>query len=83
MCFPSHEFRVGQRDVLLGRIEGAPFYTGAEQFEYRKHTHLTLDVVPGRGRGFSLEAPRGVRFLVRSRVFADWKLAALEAAASV
>jgi uncharacterized protein (DUF779 family) len=52
---------------------------GAQQFEYWKHTHLTIDVVPGRGSGFSLEAPRGVRFLTRSRVFEDWELAALEA----
>jgi hypothetical protein len=28
-------------------------------------------VVPGRGSGFSLEAPEGVRFLTRSRVFSD------------
>ncbi|MES1179502.1 MAG: DUF779 domain-containing protein [Myxococcales bacterium] len=80
MCFPLSEFRIGQRDVLLGHIAGAPFYMGREQFEYWKHTHLTIDVVPGRGSGFSLEAPRGVRFLVRSRVFEDWELLALEAA---
>ncbi len=77
MCFPLGEFRVGQRDVLLGTIAGAPFYMGGAQFEYWKHTQLTIDVVPGRGSGFSLEAPRGVRFLVRSRVFEDWELAAL------
>jgi uncharacterized protein (DUF779 family) len=28
-------------------------------------------VVPGRGSGFSLEAPEGLRFLTRSRVFTD------------
>ena len=68
MCFPKNEFRVGARDVYLGEIEGCPFYMGAAQFEYWKHTHLTIDVVPGRGAGFSVEAPRGVRFLTRSRV---------------
>jgi hypothetical protein len=52
---------------------------GAEQFEYWKHTHLTIDVVPGRGSGFSLEVPRGVRFLVRSRILEDWEVKALEA----
>ena len=51
---------------------------GAEQFEYWKHTHLTVDVVPGRGSGFSLEAPRGVRFLIRSRVFSSAEIDALE-----
>jgi uncharacterized protein (DUF779 family) len=78
MCFPRGDFRVGSRDVLLGEIEGCPFYMGADQFEYWKHTHLTIDVVPGRGSGFSLEAPRGVRFMVRSRVFEMWELEALE-----
>jgi len=53
---------------------------GAAQFEYWKHTELTLDVVTGRGAGFSLEAPRGVRFLIRSRVFDAREVAALEAA---
>jgi uncharacterized protein (DUF779 family) len=78
MCFPAGEFRVGQRDVRLGAIEGCPFYMGADQFEYWKHTHLTIDVVPGRGSGFSLEAPRGVRFLVRSRVLEAWEVEELE-----
>src|SRR5271169_3104981 len=69
MCYPSREFRIGERDVLLGMVAGVPFYIGAQQFEYWKHTHLTVDVVPGRGSGFSLEAPEGVRFLTRSRLF--------------
>ena len=78
MCYPKGEFRVGGRDVLLGQIAGCAFYMGADQFEYWKHTQLTIDVVPGRGGGFSLEAPRGVRFLVRSRVFSDEELVELE-----
>jgi uncharacterized protein (DUF779 family) len=71
MCYPRKEFRIGQRDVYLGEIAGTPFYIGAEQYEYWKHTHLTIDVVPGRGGGFSLETPEGMRFLVRSRLFTD------------
>ncbi|MEI9950707.1 MAG: DUF779 domain-containing protein [Pseudomonadota bacterium] len=78
MCFPRGEFRIGQRDVLLGVIAGCPFYMGADQFEYWKHTQLTIDVVKGRGSGFSLEAPRGVRLMVRSRVFTQEELDALE-----
>src|SRR5450755_3366890 len=69
MCFPLGEFRVGAQDVLLGVIAACPFYMSASQFEYWKHTQLTIDVVKGRGGGFSLEAPEGVRFLTRSRVF--------------
>ena len=80
MCFLRGEFRLGDGDVRLGEIEGCPFYMGGRQFEYWQHTMLTIDVVPGRGSGFSLEAPRGVRFLTRSRLFDDAELAALEAA---
>jgi uncharacterized protein (DUF779 family) len=82
MCFPLGEFRIGQRDVLLGEIEGCPFYMGGDQFEYWKHTQLTIDVVAGRGAGFSLEAPRGVRFLTRSRVFDVSELESLEPAST-
>src|ERR1700684_2563857 len=71
MCYPRGEFRTGQSDVKLGEIGGAPFYMSAAQFEYWKHTHLTIDVVPGRGSGFSLEAPESVRFLNRRRLFTD------------
>jgi uncharacterized protein (DUF779 family) len=78
MCYPRGEFRIGQSDVLLGEIEGCPFYMGAAQFEYWKHTQLLVDVVPGRGSGFSVEAPRGVRFLTRSRVLTDAEIDALE-----
>ena len=79
MCFPRHEFRIGQRDVYLGTIADVPFYIGGEQYEYWKHTQLTIDVVPGRGSGFSVESPEGVRFLTRSRLFSDEEAAALEA----
>ena len=77
MCYPQGEFRVGASDVFLGTIAGCPFYIGAAQFAYWRHTHLTVDVVPGRGSGFSLEAPEGVRFVTRSRLFTDGEQAAL------
>lgn len=80
MCYVQGDFKTGARDVLLGDVEGAPFWMGGAQFEYWKHTELTLDVVTGRGAGFSLEAPRGVRFMIRSRVFTDDELRALESA---
>ena len=78
MCYPRSDFRIGQRDVFLGRIEGTPFYIGAAQFEYWRHTHLTIDAVPGRGSGFSLEAPDGIRFITRSRLFDDDEWRAME-----
>lgn len=57
-----------------------PVWMSRAQFEYWKHTHLTIDVVPGRGAGFSVEAPEGVRFLIRSRLLTDDEWAALGAA---
>lgn len=77
MCFMEGEFRPGGQDVRLGEIGGCPFYMGAAQFEYWSHTQLIIDVVPGRGASFSLEAPEGVRFLTRSRLFSDGEVAAL------
>ena len=66
MCYVRGEFKLGARDVLLGVIDGAEFYMGGDQYERWKHTRLELDVVKGRGAGFSLEAPEGVRFIIRS-----------------
>jgi uncharacterized protein (DUF779 family) len=81
MCFPRGEFRVGGQDVLLGTVAGdTPVWIGAAQFEYWRHTQVTIDVVPGRGAGMSLEAPEGVRFIVRSRLFSDAEAARLAAA---
>lgn|SRR5690625_586295 len=71
MCYPRDEFRVGDSDVLLGEIGGAPFYIAKDQYEYWKHTQLIIDVVEGRGGMFSLEGPEGKRFLTRSRVFTE------------
>ncbi len=77
MCYPAGEFRTGGSDVCLEdlRIDGIDepieFWMSASQFEYWEHTHLTVDAVPGRGSGFSLEAPEGLRFLIRSRLFSD------------
>jgi uncharacterized protein (DUF779 family) len=84
MCYQAGEFRVGGSDVLLGelKVAGIPesigFWMSATQFEYWKHTHLTVDVVPGRGGGFSLESPEGMRFLIRSRLFSDEEWLILE-----
>ncbi|MBA2076968.1 MAG: acetaldehyde dehydrogenase [Rhodanobacter sp. 68-29] len=80
MCYPQAEFIVGDRDVRLGEIAGAPFYMNPEQYEYWKHTQLIIDVVRGMGGMFSLENGEGVRFLTRSRLFDDAEVEALIAA---
>ena len=80
MCYPQGEFLTGDADVHLGdlAVEGldapVPVWMSKAQYEYWKHTHLTIDVVAGRGAGFSLEAPEGVRFLLRSRLMTDEEL---------
>jgi uncharacterized protein (DUF779 family) len=77
MCYLAGEFRVGGADVLLGELEvegldePIKVWISLEQFEYWKHTHIEIDVVPGRGGGFSLETPEGMRFIIRSRLFTD------------
>jgi hypothetical protein len=84
MCYLKGEFRVGGADVLVGEFiikdiaEPIQIWMSATQFEYWKHTHLTIDVVVGRGGGFSLESPEGKRFLIRSRLFTDEEWALLE-----
>jgi uncharacterized protein len=94
MCYPRGDFLVGDRDVLLGVLDvgpqrsdprgcdGVPVWISGPQYQahYRdKHTQLVIDVVPGRGGGFSLEAPEGVRFLSRGRAFTEDERALLSA----
>lgn len=79
MCYPRDEFLTGDADIRLGEIGGTPFYMSRAQFEYWKHTHLIIDVVPGRGGMFSLEGPEGLRFLTRSRLYTDAEWAELQA----
>ncbi|MCZ4274050.1 DUF779 domain-containing protein [Maritalea porphyrae] len=68
MCYAQGDFLLGDNDVLLGEIGGAPFYIGGDQYEVWKHTNLIIDVVPGRGGMFSLDNGREKRFLTRSEI---------------
>ncbi len=77
MCFAEGDFRTGPSDVRLGQIDGCDFWMSDDQFEYWKHTHLTIDVTPGRGASFSLEIPMGIRFMIRSRLFTEAEYASL------
>ncbi len=91
MCYPDGDFVVGDRDVLLGLLDvvcdrqpdGVPVWISGPQFDAWKHTQLVIDLVPGRGGGFSLEAPEGMRFLSRGRAFTDDENRQLSAAAAV
>ena len=71
MCFEKGELMINETDVWLGKIHGCDFYMSNDQFEYWKHTQLTVDVVKGRGASFSLEIPMGIRFIIKSRIFTE------------
>ncbi|MEO9474186.1 MAG: DUF779 domain-containing protein [Cyclobacteriaceae bacterium] len=71
MCFEDGDFKVGESDIKLGEVADCSFYMSRDQYEYWKHTELTLDITKGRGSSFSLEIPMGVRFMIRSRLFTE------------
>ena len=77
MCFPEGELMINETDVWLGKIADCNFFMSQDQFEYWKHTQLTVDVVEGRGASFSLEIPLGIRFVIKSRLFKDDEMARL------
>lgn len=85
MCFPLGDFITGDSDQFLGELdagtpEPVPMWMSKEQFAYWRHTHLTVDLVPGRGAGFSLEGPTGFRFLIRSRLLTSDEVSGLSEA---
>lgn len=78
MCYPVGDFQLGDRDVRMGAIGGAPFHMSESQFEYWKHTQLIIDAIPGRGGMFSLDNGTERRFLTRSRIYSDAEFERLE-----
>lgn len=78
MCFSKGELMLNETDVWLGNIADCDFYMAKDQFEYWKHTQLTIDITKGRGASFSLEIPLGIRFIVRSRLFTEEEALDLE-----
>ena len=68
MVFEKGDLYLDESDILLGTLNDVDFYMNQDQFEYWKHTHLTVDVTEGRGASFSLEIPLGLRFLIQSRL---------------
>lgn len=77
-CFEKGGFLIGSNDVCLGEIEDCKFYMSGDQFEYWKHTQLTLDVMEGRAAGFSLESTLDMGFIIHSRLFTEDELMSLE-----
>jgi uncharacterized protein (DUF779 family) len=75
MIFEEGELYLDESDILMGALNGVPFYMNKDQFEYWKHTHLTIDITEGRGSSFSLEIPLGLRFIIQSRLLNEEELA--------
>lgn len=71
MCFPKGELMLNETDIWLGNIHGCDFFISKDQFEYWKHTQLTVDITTGRGSSFSLEIPLGLRFVIKSHLYTD------------
>lgn len=71
MVFEKGDMYLDDSDILLGQLDGVNYYMNQDQFEYWKHTHLTVDITEGRGSSFSLEIPLGVRFIIHSRLLSD------------
>ncbi len=67
MCFSQSDFRAGSNDVLLGNIEGCPFYIDGEQLSRwgGDAVQFVIDLMPSSSDSFSLEVSDDVRFFMR------------------
>jgi uncharacterized protein (DUF779 family) len=67
MCFTDGELLVGPNDLLLGEVDGCPFYIDAEQYQRWNSPRLVVDLAPGAGSGMSLEGVHDLHFVLDSR----------------
>ncbi len=78
VCWPVGDLPVQDSDVLIGMLDvvsdrqphGVPVWVSGPEYPVWEHSQLLIDVAPGRGAGYSLEASEGVRFLSLARVVA-------------
>jgi uncharacterized protein (DUF779 family) len=66
MCFPVGEFLIGAIDVLLGDIDGCPFYIDKRLDQAWHQEQFLLDVALGEPEDFSLAAGENLHFVTRS-----------------
>ncbi|MCP4883762.1 MAG: DUF779 domain-containing protein [Flavobacteriales bacterium] len=71
MILEEGDLYLDDSDILLGQLDGVNYYMNQDQFDYWKHTHLTVDITEGRGSSFSLEIPLGLRFIIHSRLLTE------------
>ena len=82
MCYEKGDFYVPSRNVKLGEICGCEFFIDKDQFEYFKHSFITVDVREEKsafGNSFSLEIDIGYQFITKSRIFTDEEYSSLPA----
>ena len=80
MCYAKSDFYVPSRNVKLGELCGVEFFIDKDQFEYFRHSHITVDVKEEKGafgNSFSLEIDLGYQFITVSRIFTDEEYAQL------
>ncbi|OHD79899.1 MAG: UDP-glucose 4-epimerase [Sulfuricurvum sp. RIFCSPHIGHO2_02_FULL_43_9] len=81
MCYKKGDFYVPSRNVKLGEICGCEFFIDKDQFEYFRHSQITIDVKEEKsafGNSFSLEIDLGYQFITKSRIFTDEEYAIIE-----
>ncbi len=66
MCFPIGEFKIGSVDILLGDIDGSPFYIDKRLDEAWHQDVFLLDVAEGAPEDFSLGAGENLHFVTLS-----------------
>lgn len=64
MCFRAGEFLLGPNDLLLGEVDGCPFYVDAEQYVRWNSPSFVLDIASGSGSGMSLEGLHDLHFVL-------------------
>ena len=66
MCYPEGELIIGDVDVLLGDIDGCPFYIDKRLDQAWHQDQFVLDVAAGPAEGFSLAAGDNLHFVTTS-----------------
>ena len=66
MCYADGEFVIGDIDVLLGEIDGCPFYIDRRLDDAWHQEQFILDVEAGDPEDFSLAAGPGQHFVTHS-----------------
>lgn len=68
ICFRLDEFILGNKDILLGRVNNTPVYTDIRQLEKWARSELILDVAEGKPEQFSIAAGNNMHFVTKSRL---------------